>query len=446
VNASPSGAAATPPPLGLRYEVTATGALDLPTSRLALSTSLLVATPAGGLDSLTLSVVARAYGAWSGTKITVDGVPVQPVWTNTIGLVVTFPVRWAGGSRHVLRIEGLIDAAKSSDTMGYLRRTVIGGSTVFAAGDFLPLPMPAPRWPVFANPLNAVHARSITFTVTTSSPLDAAGVIMPGRRIGGPATGVGSRWSYRLAPARSFALVVAPGYGVSRKTIDLSAVGGPRAMEISSYGVNRLVREADLAAAAISLRELTRRFGAGPYDSLRIVTTETGGYAHKYPGLILMGRNFTLGAARNHIVAHEMAHAWWYDLVAPDEGSNSWMNETLAEWSAQRLDGRTTAASAGDCTKPIDGPSYKTAGYYSRFFGPNNYYECVYKRGTALLMAVGRTIGFERLESCLRAYAQGNRFRSPGPRELLGALTTCDRRVFPILRPYFSAQTLATLE
>ena len=433
-------------PLGLRYEVTATGIYDVATSRLSLSTSLLVATPAGGLGSLTLSVVARAYSAWSGTKVTVDGVPVQPVWTNTIGLVVTFPVRWAAGSRHVLRIEGLIDAAKSSDTMGYLRRTVSGGSAVFAAGDFLPLPMSAPRWPVFANPLNAVHARSISFTLITSSPLDAAAVIMPGTRTVGPAVGPGSLWSYRLAPARSFALVIAPGYGVSRRTIDLSAYGGPRAMEISTHGINRLVREADLAAAATSLSELTRRFGPGPYSSIRIITTETGGYAHKYPGMILMGRNFALGAARNHIVAHEMAHAWWYDLVAPDEGSNSWMNETLAEWSAQRLDGRTTAASAGDCTKPIDGPSYRATGYYSRFFGPGNYYECVYKRGTHALMTVGRAIGFERLEGCLRAYASANRFRSPGPRELLGTLSSCDPRVLPILRPYFSAQTLATLE
>ena len=441
--------AATPPPPappGLPYEVRATGTLDVATSRLALSTSLLVATPAGGLRALTLAIPPRAYRAWSGTRVTVDGVVVAPAWTSTLGLSVTFPRPWLPGTRHVLRVEGVIDFAASTDSMGYLRRTVIGGSTVLAAGDFLPLPMAEPRWPVFANPLNASHARVITFTLATTTPVDASAVILPGELLDGPASGAGSRWTTRLAPARSFALVVAPGYAVSRATLDLSAVGGPAAMELFAHGGSAVMREADLRDAARALRELTRRFGPGPYRSLRIVTTETGGYAHKYPGVILMGRNFSLGAARTHVIEHEMAHAWWYDLVAPDEGQHSWMNETLAEWSAQRLDGRTTAATAGDCAKPIDGPSWKAAGYYTRFFGPGNYYECVYKRGTHALMGVGQAIGFGRLEACLRTYAQANRFRSPGPRELLGSLAACDPRVLPLLVPYFSPATLAALE
>ncbi len=441
--------AATPPPAaspGLPYEVRATGTLDVATSRLALSTSLLVATPVGGLRALTLAIPPRAYRAWSGTRVTVDGVVVTPTWVNTIGLAVTFPRAWLPGTRHVLRVEGVIDFAASTDTMGYLRRTRIGGTTVLAAGDFLPLPMAEPRWPVFANPLNASHARSITFTLRTSTPVDASAVILPGELLAGPVSGPGTAWTARLAPARSFALVVAPGYAVSRTTIDLSDVGGPAVMELSAHGGSAAMRAADLRDAAHALRELTRRFGPGPYRSIRIVTTETGGYAHKYPGVILMGRNFALGTARTHIIDHEMAHAWWYDLVAPDEGRHSWMNEALAEWSAQRLDGRTTAVTAGDCTKPIDGPSWKTPGYYARFFGAGNYYECVYKRGTHALMGVGRTIGFERLEGCLRAYASANRFRSPGPRELLGSLAACDKRVLPLLTPYFSPATLEALK
>ena len=111
---------------------------------------------------------------------------------------------------------------------------------------------------------------------------------------------------------------------------------------------------------------------------LRVVDSAMTGVSQEHPGLILIGSNFT-GSKRTYMVDHETAHQWWFALVANDQYTAPWVDETLADFSAYlRAGTRPTSCSS----RVIDG----LPGSYGAFIGGcNAYYPTIYKRGTVMM-------------------------------------------------------------
>lgn len=429
----------------LDYRVEAHAALNRALTAMTLTTDLYITAPEEGLSALSLAVVARRFDAWSDRGLLVDGVERPFTWNSATGIKLAIDLAdapWAAGSEHVVTVVGRIDWKKSTDSQGQLRRVGSGATTVLTAGDIVPLPMAAPRRAVFADPLSAPVARSIRLRLTTADPISVYGVAISGELVDGPSTGEGSDWTYEIAPARSVSMLVAPGYRRTTRSLELDG----ETVVVQAYGPTKSGRAGDLDTAAAALTDLWTRFGAGPYGRLKIVTAVAGGFAHEYPGLVVIGANFS-GVTRRHIIRHEVAHQWWQTMVATDQGRDPWMDEALAEWSADRLDGRTAPVSPTTCSKRIDGPNHKDPDYYQSFFGANQYYDCVYKRGTRLFFAVADVVGLPALEACLADYAAANRFGAPAPTVLASALRDCGRSsaeqtaISKILAKYLAARS-----
>ena len=418
-------------PLAIRsmtYRAEADFLLNRARTSFRVRSTLTITAPSEGMDRLTIAVAARAFGAWSDRMLRVDGIEVPFTYDAPRGMALQLDLTaapWEGGSVHEVVVEGVIVPGRSRSTQGLLRRLGSGRSLVITMGDMLPLPMERPRSAVFTDPLSAPAAESIRATIRSATNLPASGVIAGGELIDGPTSGVGRSWTYLIAPARSFSFLIAPGYGRSSATLELPDVDGTlRTMTITTHGPTRAGRRADLATAIAAVRALWSRFGPGPYFRLAIATVPRVSFAHEFPGLVTVGGTFT-GAWRRHVVRHEVAHQWWQTMVATDQGRDPWMDETITEWSAQRLAGATHATQTTACTRPIDGPSYRATGYYRTLFGAGQYFDCVYLRGPRLFYAVGDVVGDARLEACLAAYAQANRFASPAPAVLIRAFRDC---------------------
>jgi hypothetical protein len=346
---------------------------------------------------------------------------------------------WAPGSTHTISLAGLIDWTKSTDTQGHLRRigsgTTIGSSLVLTAGDQLPLPIEHAYYPTFSDAVSAFPARSITFTLVSPVDLPTAGVAMAGTRVSGTPASAGRTWTYQIENARSYALAIGMRYGRTSRTISLpSAAGGSRPVVVSAFGATASGRAADLSATVFALQKMSAKFGAGPYADYKVIAASAGGFAHEFSGAAFIGNSFT-GANRTAVVRHEVAHQWFYALVASDQAADGWMDESLSTFSENRIAGYTKFYRPGNCSRPIDGPNRPTTDYYRSFFGTNSLWECVYLRGNRFWMTVGQTIGFTKLEGCLRGYVQSNRFATPGPVVLAQALVDCDKRVLTILNP-----------
>jgi hypothetical protein len=425
----------------LDYTVAATGTLNSTYTKLTLTETLSITAPETGMTSLVLGVLPRGFSAWTTTATTVDGVAVPVTWSTTIGMAFDLSAApWEPGTTHEVAVSGVIDFTRSTATNARLRRLGSGNTLVLTAGDFLPLPTADPRWPVHADPLNAALARSITVTLTAPSTISNDGVTMSGDQ---SIVTSGRSWTSTITPARSFAFVLAPAFRTSTTSVTLTGADGtPASVKVSAIGNSSITRGVDLATGAASVKWLWSRFGAGPYASYKIVSVPVTDAAHEFPGLVMIGTNYT-SALRRVVTRHEVAHQWWYGLVNSDQTTDPWMDESLAEWSARRIGGATAPYRMGACTRKIDGPNYASSTYYAGKFGTNGFFECIYLRGMNVFYALGNAMGGQpKLEACLKRYAQDHRFAAPGPVVLAQYLRDCDERTLPVLRAWLTAATV----
>jgi len=106
---------------------------------------------------------------------------------------------------------------------------------------------------------------------------------------------------------------------------------------INIYYPRKQRADAQLAMryAAQSLEVFNQRFGQYPYNELDFVAVDARSfYGVEYPGLILLqDRLFANHPLLERIVAHEVAHQWFYNVVGNDVQQHAWVDESLATYA-----------------------------------------------------------------------------------------------------------------
>jgi Peptidase family M1 domain len=202
------------------------------------------------------------------------------------------------------------------------------------------------------------------------------------------------------------------------------AIGRMRARTTNVAGVRVLVwarrhRRATrgmLRAARRAVSRYSSRFG--PYGSSELEVVETPGLGMEYPELVFSD-------AAQFVVAHEIAHQWWYGIVGNDQFREPWLDESFASWSDHLLYG-----GFGHCRtrRPYDflPPGMRrvrldsTMGYFRRHFGA--YGGVVYEGGACALHSLERAIGRSRMTTFLRLLVSRFRFGVETKADLLQAL------------------------
>ena len=90
-------------------------------------------------------------------------------------------------------------------------------------------------------------------------------------------------------------------------------------------------KTAEVAREAFCYYQKT--FGEYPYARYTIAETGLCFGGMEYPTLTMLSADLT-GAERARVLAHEVAHQWWYGVVGSDQTKNAWQDEGLAEYSA----------------------------------------------------------------------------------------------------------------
>jgi hypothetical protein len=201
------------------------------------------------------------------------------------------------------------------------------------------------------------------------------------------------------------------------------------------------VARRDLAAVRFALPFESARYGRYPYPGLTVVhvpdgAVEAGGM--EYPTFITTeGPWFTPSAVRlpEIVTVHELGHQWFYGLIATneaawpflDEGLNQYAEtDAMAAWRGNGSALDLLGLRVSDATLQLvvsrgaahDEPIAQPA---SAFSSGGSYGRLVYARTAAVLETLARVYGRDAVARALALYARRQRFRHPGPDELLAA-------------------------
>ena len=313
--------------------------------------------------------------------------------TGCTALPVRLAAPLAPGARTALSLRWTVTGRRDRDRFGRFGRTVL-------LGNVIPLLAVTDR--------NGVHrdepyvrngesfyslAASWDATLTLPRPLCAAttGAVVSDRVRGRRRTVV-----VRTPQARDF------GLAVGRFEVRTRTAGGVR-LRVHSPPGSRAGRSI-LGSAARAFRALRRRLGAYGSPELDLVSIDAD-FGMEYPELVFVNPNPGL-------VAHEVAHQWWYSIVGNDQYREPWLDESFASHSEMGLVG-----GFGYCSRrrPFGFLPARWArarldrglNYYAR--RSPAYFGVVYEAGACALRALEQDLGRRRMTRLLRLLVSRHR-------------------------------------
>jgi hypothetical protein len=230
----------------------------------------------------------------------------------------------------------------------------------------------------------------------------------------------GTRWSIVAENVRDVGIVGSSGFSTGQTNVD--------GVTITAYA---LVTPAQRLAetAAEMLRWYSARFGPYPYRELRAAEADLpasfGGM--EYPGLIMLSSQYgplERGSAYDVLVAHEIAHQWFYSLVGNDQIEAAWIDEGLATYAPALFYQDVAPAIGRAQIQQIDSSRSTTgidASLYS-FGGDSPYFAAVYRPGARLMHEIRSAMGTDAFDAALREQIAIHSHRIITPRALLDGL------------------------
>ncbi len=228
-------------------------------------------------------------------------------------------------------------------------------------------------------------------------------------------------WRWVSGPSREWMMTMGPDFRV-RSTQAYSTT-------VNSYFLpgDEAAGEKALTYAAAALRAYQDLFGRYPYPHMDIVASPLEYRGMEYPGMHLLGTDLYRNREQDleFLIAHEVAHQWWYNLVGSDPVRTPWLDEGLAEYSTYLYQEAVHGKAAADellATRwqiPVDyarrngldvALNRPTTGFTS-----GTYETMVYAKAALFFHAVRQAVGDDAFFRILRAYVARYRFAEADP-------------------------------
>jgi hypothetical protein len=180
---------------------------------------------------------------------------------------------------------------------------------------------------------DVTYADAAFYVVNIAAPAEVT-VVPSGTVVERSQEGETQTLTVASGPARDFYLAASPLYE------EISETFGE--VTIRSYAPDGLEAgaQAALEIAAESIELFNDKYPPYPYTELDIVATPTLAGGIEYPGLIVVtlplydiesGSPGIIQSLQG-VVAHEVAHQWFYNYVGDDQLDDPWLDEALAQY------------------------------------------------------------------------------------------------------------------
>lgn len=164
---------------------------------------------------------------------------------------------------------------------------------------------------------------------------------------------------------------------------------------------------------------LSELLGPFPYPELWISVIPAQSSGLEFPSALQFG-DLSRGEL-DSLIAHELAHQWFYGLIGNNQARAPWLDESFATFAQAIATDQENgyvladipAANRGDM-----GRSMNSWGYGYTF---DRYIQVVYNQGGAVLLEARRRAGEERFDDALRAYIGEHAHRVVAPQDVADA-------------------------
>lgn len=364
-----------------------------------------------------------AGGSSTVSNLLVDGQPVEPLYElRNSALRVPFASPLPPGESLVIQMDFAVTVPNGEGgnygTFAFLE-------DVLALAHFYPMVAvyDDEGWNVEIAPTigDVVYADTSFYLVRVTAPASQT-LVASGVEIERTATELEQTVTIVAGPVRDFYLVASESYEVVSRTVG--------EITVNSYAPADLLDGAEVALnqAAQALESFNTRFGPYPFTEFDVVGTTTFALGVEYPGIvaILLDLYDQAGQVRGQatpglmesVVAHEVAHQWFYSLVGNDQVDEPWIDEALAQYAtilyyqdvygepgasgfSASLERRWAGVNRADIPIGLPVRDYTVAEYSG----------IVYGRGPLFIAHLAETMGQEAFDQFLRDYYTSYRWR-----------------------------------
>jgi protocatechuate 3,4-dioxygenase beta subunit len=240
--------------------------------------------------------------------------------------------------------------------------------------------------------------------------------------------------AFAAGPVRDFYLAASNRYAVNSRTVGETTINSYAPAELSQGA------ETGLDQAVQALQSFGDRFGPYPFTEFDLVSTNNFALGIEYPGIVVIladlyenGRNVRL---LESVVAHEVAHQWFYSVVGNDQVDEPWVDEALTQYATLLYFSDIYGPAVADGFRGslerrwnrVDGADIPI-GMPVRAYTSQEYSAIVYGRGPLFVETLAEAMGQETFNAFLRDYYQQQQWgiaTTGGFKELAEQHCNCD--------------------
>ncbi|MEG1581883.1 MAG: M1 family metallopeptidase [Clostridia bacterium] len=320
-------------------------------------------------------------------------------------------------SRTSIEIEWKLKLALTTHRLGYYNGNINLGNfypiaCMYEHGDFVMSPYYSTGDPFYSDIAN--------YNISIEYPENYT-LVSTGNGTGENNSNARKTSKFSASAVRDFAVVLSEKF--EKKTVQLKNT------TINYYGYEGDT-DSDLALelSVKAFKFYSEKFGEYPYKTLNVVKTDFVHGGMEYPNLVMIADNIDDTIDYYKVIAHEIAHQWWYSVVGNDEINNAWLDEAVTEYSTVVFfemhpeykvtrDAQMQANISGyslytDVIKSIDGKINLSMELpVNKYNSEYEYVYMVYVKGTIMLDTLRTTIGDKAFFKGLKIYYKNNKFK-----------------------------------
>ncbi len=272
---------------------------------------------------------------------------------------------------------------------------------------------------------NVASLFHVTATLPSAQTPVASGTLVHSQTVGADQV----QYTWVTGPAREFLLHMSPVFSSASE----EAFG----TRVTSYwlpGEEAAGRSA-LRYAVAALRAFSDLYGDYPFRDVRVAPAPLSFRGMEYPQVILLGVDL-YDAMRSNLevlVAHEMAHQWWYQMVHSDPVNSPWLDEGLAEYSVKLYKEELSGQDDADLLQyqrwqvPYEslqqrGADAQVNQTVESFASGTQYETIVYGKGALFYDRLREELGDRQFKRFLRTYLNAHRWQIITDDDFLSAL------------------------